>query len=167
VQARAISSSSVIVQWEPPTKPNGELTGYIVYYTVADGSEKTLPFTSWQTDNTATGRTTSITLKGLLSDANYAIRVQAKNVKGAGDLSAPIFVITTHGSRDPVYPGSRPPLFSVPGQPVNLQASAIGAHKMLLTWDEPLSGAEILGYVVQHKKAGSGKEWKGTKIYPK
>jgi hypothetical protein len=34
---------------------------------------------------------------------------------------------------------------------------------MLLTWDEPLSGAEILGYVVQHKKAGSGKEWKGIK----
>ena len=84
----------MLIQWEPPQKSNGELTSYIVYYT-HDASQ---PFSAWSREETASGRATSTTVKSLKPDSIYSIRVQAQNAKGAGPLSQPISVVTTHGS---------------------------------------------------------------------
>ncbi|KAF2980216.1 hypothetical protein EK904_000569 [Melospiza melodia maxima] len=48
VQARMLSASTMLVQWEQPEEPNGQIRGYRVYYT----TDPHLPLSMWQKHNT-------------------------------------------------------------------------------------------------------------------
>ena len=93
LQGHSKSSTSIFVTWGqvPPSKQNGVILNYTVSYKEAShGSARTV---------TVDEPTNSITLKGLNEYTNYSITVFASTIKGAGIVSAPIFVITDEGSK--------------------------------------------------------------------
>ncbi|KRZ40215.1 Tyrosine-protein phosphatase Lar-like [Trichinella pseudospiralis] len=129
VHSRAVSVSSIMVQWEPPEKPNGFIVAYMVYYT----SQPTEPFSVWSTKEVGNERLT--TVGDLQPNVVYTVRVQARNSAGFGPVSEPVSVVTQPG---------------IPGQPQNVKATAIGARRILLTWESPLFSSDITGYVLRY-----------------
>ncbi|XP_067118377.1 tyrosine-protein phosphatase Lar-like isoform X6 [Centruroides vittatus] len=126
IQARALSSSTVVIQWDPPKEPNGQVTGYKVYYTI----KPNLPTSAWMTQNVDNNQLT--TISGLLPLNIYTVRVQAFTSRGPGPLSGPIQVKTQVG---------------VPSQPVNLRATSTSSTTVHLTWMRPShTGESITGY---------------------
>ena len=93
LQGHSNSSTSIFVTWGqvPPSEQNGVILNYTVSYKEASiGSAKTV---------TVDEPTNSTTLKGLNEYTNYSITVFASTIKGAGIVSAPIFVITDEDSK--------------------------------------------------------------------
>ena len=93
VQGHNVSSISILVQWGnvPAADQNGIILSYIVTY-------KSIPHGSPQT-KVVSAPTTETTLTSLNEYTNYSITVSASTVKGAGRISAPIFVITDEDSK--------------------------------------------------------------------
>ncbi|GIY79174.1 tyrosine-protein phosphatase Lar [Caerostris extrusa] len=126
VQATPLSTSTVVVQWDPPKEPNGQVTGYKVYYTLNPHT----PTQSWLSQIVDNNQLT--TISDLKTHAIYTIRVQAFTSRGPGPLSAPIQVKTQQG---------------VPSQPSNLRATPTSATTVQLTWTRPShTGENIVGY---------------------
>ncbi|VDN52888.1 unnamed protein product, partial [Dracunculus medinensis] len=73
VQARALNRNSILVRWDPPEKPNGQITLEV------------------KSDELIT------TLHDLEIEQTYYISVQAKNSKGLSPASKLVTVITKHG----------------------------------------------------------------------
>ncbi|ERE72245.1 receptor-type tyrosine-protein phosphatase S-like protein [Cricetulus griseus] len=86
VQARMLSATTMIVQWEEPVEPNGLIRGYRVYYTM----EPEHPVGNWQKHNVDDSLLT--TVGSLLEDETYTVRVLAFTSVGDGPLSDPIQV---------------------------------------------------------------------------
>ena len=88
VQGHSTSSTSILVQWSnvPAADQNGAILSYTVTY-------KALPSGSPQTKVVSAPKT-RVTLTGLNEYANYSITVFASTIKGDGNLSEPIVVIT-------------------------------------------------------------------------
>uniref|UniRef100_A0A4W6C3R3 Receptor-type tyrosine-protein phosphatase F n=1 Tax=Lates calcarifer TaxID=8187 RepID=A0A4W6C3R3_LATCA len=84
VQARMLSSSTMLVQWEPPEEPNGQIRGYRIYYS----SLHDAPLSAWQKHNTDDSQLT--TISGLTTDITYSLRVLAFTSVGDGPPSDPI-----------------------------------------------------------------------------
>ena len=82
-----------MVQWG--NVPAAEQNGIILSYTV---SYWELPYGSPQS-KVVNASTTELILTGLDEYTNYSITVFASNVKGDGNVSAPIFVITDEDSK--------------------------------------------------------------------
>ncbi|XP_060038056.1 receptor-type tyrosine-protein phosphatase S [Erinaceus europaeus] len=116
VQARMLSASTMIIQWEEPVEPNGLVRGYRVYYTM----EPQHPVSSWQKHNVDDSLLT--TVGSLLEDETYTVRVLAFTSVGDGPLSEPIQVKTQQG---------------VPGQPMNFRAEAKSETSISLSWSPP------------------------------
>ncbi|KAJ7308438.1 hypothetical protein JRQ81_008986 [Phrynocephalus forsythii] len=116
VQARMLSASTMIIQWEEPVEPNGQIRGYRVYYTM----EPDQPVSNWQKHNVDDSLLT--TVSSLLEQETYTVRVLAFTSVGDGPLSDPIQVKTQQG---------------VPGQPMNFRAEAKSESSILLTWSPP------------------------------
>ncbi|VDM91841.1 unnamed protein product, partial [Onchocerca ochengi] len=129
VQARALSRSSILVRWEPPEKPNGQITGYIVHYT---DLEPTTSHSLWKTHETKSDELIT-TIANLKFESTYYIHVQAKNAKGLSPMSQLATVITKQG---------------IPGQPTSLTAKVLDSHRIQLTWDKPLHSYNIIGYSI-------------------
>ncbi|CAL1265790.1 unnamed protein product [Larinioides sclopetarius] len=126
LQASPLSTSTVVVQWDPPKEPNGQVTGYKVYYTLTPHS----PTQSWTSQTVDNNQLT--TISDLKTHAIYTMRVQAFTSRGPGPLSAPIQVKTQLG---------------VPSQPTNLKANPTSATTVQLTWTRPThTGENIIGY---------------------
>ncbi|GFU37481.1 tyrosine-protein phosphatase Lar [Nephila pilipes] len=126
VQATPLSTSTVVVQWDPPKEPNGQVTGYKVYYTINPHS----PTQTWLSQIVDNNQLT--TISDMKTHAIYTIRVQAFTSRGPGPLSAPIQVKTQQG---------------VPSQPANLRATPTSATTVQLTWSRPSNtGENIIGY---------------------
>ncbi|XP_076625269.1 tyrosine-protein phosphatase Lar isoform X7 [Colletes latitarsis] len=126
VQARPLSSSTVVIQWNEPETPNGQVTGYKVYYT----TDWNQPMASWEYQMVDNNQLT--TLSDLTPYMIYTIRVQALTSVGPGPLSLPVQVKTQQG---------------VPSQPEMLTAVEIGETKVVLQWSKPaLSAENILSY---------------------
>ena len=87
------SSTSIFVQWKQV--PDADQNGVILSYTV---TYKALPGGSGQTKNVTAPRTDA-TLEGLNEYTNYSITVFASTVKGGGNKSLPIVVITDEDSK--------------------------------------------------------------------
>ncbi|XP_051855912.1 receptor-type tyrosine-protein phosphatase F isoform X12 [Antechinus flavipes] len=113
VQARMLSASTMLVQWEPPDEPNGLVRGYRVYYT----PDALLPLSSWHKHNTDDSHLT--TVGSLVTGITYSIRVLAFTAVGDGPPSPPIQVKTQQG---------------VPAQPADFQAEAESDTRVLLSW---------------------------------
>ena len=93
MQGHNTSSSSILVEWGevPPADQNGIILRYTVTY-------KALPGGSYKTV-VVNAPTTETTLRGLNEYTNYSITVFASTVKGDGNASAPIVVITDEDSK--------------------------------------------------------------------
>uniref|UniRef100_A0A1I8EKM6 protein-tyrosine-phosphatase n=1 Tax=Wuchereria bancrofti TaxID=6293 RepID=A0A1I8EKM6_WUCBA len=136
VQARALSRNSILVRWEPPKKPNGQITGYIIHYT---NLEPTTPYNLWRTQETKSDELIA-TIANLESESIYYIHVQARNAKGLSPMSSRATVFTRQG---------------IPGQPAGLTAKVLDSHRIQLTWDKPLHSYNIIGYSI-HFNASTG-----------
>ena len=92
VQGHSISSTSIFVQWSnvPAADQNGVILSYTVTY-------EALPGDSPQT-KVVSAPTTTVTLTGLNEFTNYSITVFASTVKGDGNVSEPVIVITDEDS---------------------------------------------------------------------
>ncbi|XP_049275010.1 receptor-type tyrosine-protein phosphatase delta isoform X2 [Rhipicephalus sanguineus] len=126
LQARTLSSSTVVVQWDPPKEPNGQVMGYNVYYT----TQPSIPTQSWSAQTVDNNQLT--TISNLTPQTIYTIRVQAFTSRGPGPFSSPVQVKTQQG---------------VPSQPRNLKAVAVSPTAIQLNWTRPLDPAEtVVGY---------------------
>lgn len=91
VQARMLSSSTMVVQWDNPEEANGQIRGFRVYYT----SDPHLPFSMWQKHNVVDNLLT--TIGGLTTGITYSIRVLAFTSVGDGPPSNMVQVKTQQG----------------------------------------------------------------------
>ena len=93
VSGHNTSSTSILVQWGevPPADQNGIIQSYTVTY-------KALPSGSPQTVE-VNAPTRQATLRSLNEYTNYSITVFASTVKGGGNISNPIIVITDEDSK--------------------------------------------------------------------
>ncbi|XP_038616596.1 receptor-type tyrosine-protein phosphatase F isoform X11 [Tachyglossus aculeatus] len=140
VQARMLSASTMLVQWEPPEEPNGQIRGYRVYYT----TDSHLPLNSWQKHNTDDSHLT--TVGNLITGITYSIRVLAFTSVGDGPPSDIIQVKTQQG---------------VPAQPADFQAEAESDTRILLTWLLPPQ-ERIIKYELLYWEGEDGKQEKVT-----
>ncbi|XP_069366897.1 receptor-type tyrosine-protein phosphatase F isoform X14 [Paralichthys olivaceus] len=133
VQARMLSASTMLVQWEPPEEPNGQIRGYRVYYS----SDLTAPLSAWQKHNTDDSSLT--TISGLTPDITYSLRVLGFTSVGDGPPSDILQVKTQQG---------------VPAQPSSFEAEAELDTRIMLTWLWPVQGP-ITKYELQYWETGS------------
>ncbi|XP_072261190.1 receptor-type tyrosine-protein phosphatase S isoform X9 [Pyxicephalus adspersus] len=138
VQARMLTSTTMIIQWEEPVEPNGQIRGYRVYYTM----EPDQPVSNWLKYNV--DHTLLTTIGNLLEHETYTVRVLAFTSVGDGPLSDPIQVKTQQG---------------VPGQPMNFRAEAKSETSISLTWSPPRQDS-IVKYEVIYKEGEKGPEIK-------
>ncbi|NXN48911.1 DCC protein, partial [Rynchops niger] len=80
---------AVIVSWQPPLDANGKITAYILFYTL----DKNAPIDDWIMESISGDRLTH-QIADLNLDTVYYFRIQARNAKGVGPLSDPIFFRT-------------------------------------------------------------------------
>ncbi|XP_074190679.1 receptor-type tyrosine-protein phosphatase F isoform X13 [Rhinolophus sinicus] len=113
VQARMLSASTMLVQWEPPEEPNGLVRGYRVYYT----PDSRRPLSAWHKHNTDAGLLT--TVGSMLPGITYSLRVLAFTAVGDGPPSPTIQVKTQQG---------------VPAQPADFQAEVESDTRIQLSW---------------------------------
>ncbi|XP_067423942.1 receptor-type tyrosine-protein phosphatase F isoform X5 [Emydura macquarii macquarii] len=138
VQARMLSASTMLVQWEQPEEPNGQIRGYRVYYT----TDPHLPLSMWQKHNTDDSHLT--TVGSLITGTTYSIRVLAFTSVGDGPPSDIIQVKTQQG---------------VPAQPADFQAEAESDTRILLTW-LPASQERITKYELLYWEGEEGSQHK-------
>lgn len=81
IQARMLNADTMLVQWEPPEEPNGQIRGYRVFYSPEAGA----PLSSWQTHDTDDSQLTNIS--SLVPGITYGLRVLAFTSVGDGPLS--------------------------------------------------------------------------------
>ena len=93
VSGHNTSSTSIFVHWDQV--PAAHQNGAILYYTI---SYRALPSGSVQT-RSVSAPANQTTLSGLKKYTNYSITVFASTIKGAGNVSAPIFIVTDEDSK--------------------------------------------------------------------
>ena len=93
VQGHNMSSKSILVQWDsvPAENRNGIIISYTVTYMELPGGSTI--------SQRVYAATTQATLTGLNKYTNYSIDVLASTLKGNGNSSEPIIVITGEDSR--------------------------------------------------------------------
>ncbi|XP_043358515.1 receptor-type tyrosine-protein phosphatase S isoform X21 [Dermochelys coriacea] len=141
VQGRMLSGTTMIIQWEEPVEPNGQIRGYRVYYTM----EPDQPVSNWQKHNVDDSLLT--TVGSLLEDETYTVRVLAFTSVGDGPLSDPIQVKTQQG---------------VPGQPMNFQAEAKTETSIRVSWSPPRQEI-IVKYELGYREGDRGREVSATR----
>ncbi|XP_021108498.1 receptor-type tyrosine-protein phosphatase delta isoform X26 [Heterocephalus glaber] len=140
VQARMLSSTTILVQWKEPEEPNGQIQGYRVYYTM----DPTQHVNNWMKHNVADSQIT--TIGNLVPQRTYSVKVLAFTSIGDGPLSGDIQVITQTG---------------VPGQPLNFKAEPESETSILLSWMPPRSDT-IASYELVYKDGERGEEQRIT-----
>ncbi|KAM6938873.1 protein tyrosine phosphatase receptor type Fa [Lycodopsis pacificus] len=127
IQVRMLSSSTMLVQWEPPEEPNGQIRGYRVYYS----PDHDAPLSAWQKHNTDDSQLT--TISGLTADITYSLRVLGFTSVGDGPPSDVLQIKTQQG---------------VPAQPSGFEAEAELDSRIMMTWlwpvQDPIIGFELL-----------------------
>ncbi|XP_031233586.1 receptor-type tyrosine-protein phosphatase delta isoform X37 [Mastomys coucha] len=140
VQARMLSSTTILVQWKEPEEPNGQIQGYRVYYTM----DPTQHVNNWMKHNVADSQIT--TIGNLVPQKTYSVKVLAFTSIGDGPLSSDIQVITQTG---------------VPGQPLNFKAEPESETSILLSWTPPRSDT-IASYELVYRDGEQGEEQRIT-----
>ncbi|XP_036925547.1 receptor-type tyrosine-protein phosphatase F isoform X7 [Sturnira hondurensis] len=141
VQARMLSASTMLVQWEPPEEPNGLVRGYRVYYS----ADSRRPLSAWHKHNTDAGLLT--TVGSLLPGITYSLRVLAFTAVGDGPPSPTIQVKTQQG---------------VPAQPADFQAEAESDTRIQLSWLLPPQERIIMYELVYWAAEDEGQQHKVT-----
>ncbi|XP_051996644.1 receptor-type tyrosine-protein phosphatase F-like isoform X2 [Xyrauchen texanus] len=133
VQARMLSATTMLVQWEPPEEPNGQIRGYRVYYT----SDLHLLLSTWQKHNTEDSSLT--TISGLVPNITYGLLVLAFTSVGDGPPSDLLQVKTQQG---------------VPAQPTGFEAEVELDTQIMLSWLWPVQD-QITTYELIYWEANS------------
>ncbi|XP_041059665.1 receptor-type tyrosine-protein phosphatase delta-like isoform X1 [Carcharodon carcharias] len=136
VQARMLSATTMLIQWEEPEEPNGQIRGYRVYYTM----EPQQPVSNWQKHNLDDSLLT--TVANLIPQTTYSVKVLAFTSVGDGPLSSEIQVKTQQG---------------VPGQPLNFKATPKSETSIELLWTAPRED-KVISYELYYRDEELGKE---------
>ncbi|XP_025990804.2 neogenin isoform X6 [Solenopsis invicta] len=94
--------TSVLLRWQPPKQPNGQITGYLIIYSTDN--------TKWDRDwlvEGVIGDKVDATVKGLHPNTLYYFKIQARNSKGYGPFSTTISFKTpqSNGMDDELHDG--------------------------------------------------------------
>uniref|UniRef100_A0A7N8XBY3 protein-tyrosine-phosphatase n=1 Tax=Mastacembelus armatus TaxID=205130 RepID=A0A7N8XBY3_9TELE len=135
IQAQIISQNTMMVRWEEPEEPNGQIKGYRVYYTM-DNSQ---PMSLWQIHNVQDSIIT--TIQSLVPQETYTIKVLAFTSVGDGPFSEPIHVKVLQG---------------VPGQPSKFQVGAVSDTSIELTWEPAYEKEGIINYELRYREGSFG-----------
>ncbi|XP_026230837.1 receptor-type tyrosine-protein phosphatase S-like isoform X1 [Anabas testudineus] len=135
VHAHIISENTVMVRWEEPEEPNGQVKGYRVYYTM----DPSRPMNEWQIHNVQDSVIT--TIQNLVTSETYTIQVLAFTSVGDGPFSDPIHV--------KVMPG-------VPGQPGKFKVGKVTDTSIELTWEPAYTKEGIVNYELLYKPVKFG-----------
>ncbi|XP_044074249.1 receptor-type tyrosine-protein phosphatase S-like isoform X9 [Siniperca chuatsi] len=135
VQAHIISQNTVMVRWEEPEEPNGQVKGYRVYYT----TDPSRPMNEWQIHNVQDSVIT--TIQNLVTSETYTIQVLAFTSVGDGPFSDPVHV--------KVMPG-------VPGQPGKFKVGRVTDTSIELTWEPAYTKEGIVNYELLYKPVKFG-----------
>ncbi|XP_053083607.1 receptor-type tyrosine-protein phosphatase F isoform X3 [Pangasianodon hypophthalmus] len=142
VQARMLSSSTMLVQWEPPEEPNGQIHGYRIYYTTDPDAQ----LSAWLKHNTDDSRLT--TISGLITNVTYSLRVLGFTSVGDGPPSDVLQVKTQQG---------------VPAQPSGFEAEVEPDARIVLKWLWPVQEPITL-YELHYWESGSDNKIRVTFI---
>ncbi|XP_034744863.1 receptor-type tyrosine-protein phosphatase S-like isoform X20 [Etheostoma cragini] len=135
VQAHIISPNTVMVRWEEPEEPNGQVKGYRVYYTM----DPSRMMSEWQIHNVQDSLIT--TIQNLVTSETYTIQVLAFTSVGDGPFSDPVHV--------KVMPG-------VPGQPGKFKVGKVADTSIELTWEPAYTKEGIVNYELLYKPVKFG-----------
>ncbi|XP_054888581.1 receptor-type tyrosine-protein phosphatase S-like isoform X4 [Poeciliopsis prolifica] len=135
VQAHVISENTVMVRWEEPEEPNGQVKGYRVYYTM----DPSRAINEWQIHNVQDSVIT--TIQNLISSETYTIQVLAFTSVGDGPFSDPVHVKVLRG---------------VPGQPGKFKVGKVTDTSIELTWDPVYTKEKIVNYELLYKPVKFG-----------
>ncbi|KAM4604981.1 receptor-type tyrosine-protein phosphatase S-like [Polymixia lowei] len=135
VQAGIISQNTVMVRWEEPEEPNGQVKGYRVYYTM----DPSRPINEWQIHNVQDSVIT--TIQNLVPSETYTVQVLAFTSVGDGPFSDPVHV--------KVMPG-------VPGQPGKFKVGKVTDTSIELTWEPAYTKEGIVNYELLYKPVKFG-----------
>ncbi|KAJ8332433.1 hypothetical protein SKAU_G00426060 [Synaphobranchus kaupii] len=116
VSYQNISSSSILLLWEPPLNPNGKITHYTTYMLDLNTKEAFQRVTN----------ETSIILSGLKKYNSYKLRVAASTAMGESALSDEddVFAVTLEDEPD--------------SPPVNLTVYNVSASSATIAWSPPV-----------------------------
>ncbi|XP_061694306.1 receptor-type tyrosine-protein phosphatase S-like isoform X6 [Syngnathoides biaculeatus] len=135
VQAHIISQNTVMVRWEEPEEPNGQVKGYRVYYTM----DPSRPMNEWKIHNVQDSVIT--TIQSLVTSETYTLQVLAFTSVGDGPFSDPVHV--------KVMPG-------VPGQPGKFKIGRVTDTSIELTWEPAYTKEGIINYELLYKPVRFG-----------
>uniref|UniRef100_A0A673AFX3 protein-tyrosine-phosphatase n=1 Tax=Sphaeramia orbicularis TaxID=375764 RepID=A0A673AFX3_9TELE len=154
VQAHIISQNTVMVRWEEPEEPNGQVKGYRVYYTM----DPSRPMNEWQIHNVQDSVIT--TIQNLVASETYTIQVLAFTSVGDGPASDPVHV--------KVMPGGQ-------SAPEGVSCESASSTSLRVSWKPPpMEGqnGKLAGYELSYQRVsgaqggGQGQEVKGLTIPP-
>ncbi|CAD6185909.1 unnamed protein product [Caenorhabditis auriculariae] len=138
--------TTITVQYDPPTIPNGNITKYIIYYTPLDdqdpahqlGQVQSKPINAWQNVHDVNDKEgpRKVDIKDFVqTDTAYAVVVQAINDDGPGPYSNQYTVRTMSRARE--------------GPPVDLRVEPDGQRSAAVEWKEPTtSDVPPIGYEI-------------------
>ncbi|XP_036356590.1 protein sidekick-2-like isoform X5 [Octopus sinensis] len=138
VKVVAVSTNSVNVTWQPPTKSswNGILKGYIVEYCKENNAEFKVKVSFDPNSSTIWKELTDLD-----KFVTYEFRILAYNKKGNGPTSKPVMY----------FVGYAPPSAA----PLNVTSVAVSGSEIKVSWSPPLKSTqngEISGYkVIYHR----------------
>ncbi|XP_029970714.1 receptor-type tyrosine-protein phosphatase S isoform X2 [Salarias fasciatus] len=135
VQAHIVSENTVMVRWEEPEEPNGQVKGYRVYYTM----DPSRPMNEWQIHNVQDSVIT--TIQNLVTSETYTIQVLAFTSVGDGPFSDPVHVKVVRG---------------VPGQPGKFRVGKVTDTSIELTWESAYTNEKIVNYELLYKPVKFG-----------
>ncbi|KAK7945762.1 hypothetical protein WMY93_001490 [Mugilogobius chulae] len=135
VQAHIISANTVMVRWEEPEEPNGQVKGYRVYYTM----DPSRPMNEWQIHNVQDSVIT--TVQHLVASETYTIQVLAFTSVGDGPASDPVHVKVTPG---------------VPGQPGKFRVGKVTDTSIELIWEPAYTKESIINYELLYRPVKFG-----------
>ncbi|KAM6920954.1 receptor-type tyrosine-protein phosphatase S isoform 6-T6 [Xenentodon cancila] len=137
IKAQILPQNTMMVQWEEPEEPNGQIKGYRVYYTM----DNSRPMSLWQIHNVQDSIIT--TIQSLVPQETYTIKVLAFTSVGDGPFSDPIQVKVVQG---------------VPGQPSKFQVGAVSDTSIELTWEPAYEKEGIIKYELRYKEGNFGSQ---------
>ncbi|XP_072297386.1 receptor-type tyrosine-protein phosphatase S-like isoform X6 [Eucyclogobius newberryi] len=141
VQAHIISANTVMVRWEEPEEPNGQVKGYRVYYTM----DPSRLMNEWQIHNVQDSVIT--TVQNLIASETYTIQVLAFTSVGDGPASDPVHVKVTPG---------------VPGQPGKFRVGKVTDTNIELIWEPAYTKESIVNYELLYRPVKFGRVEKLT-----
>ncbi|KFM76351.1 hypothetical protein X975_12770, partial [Stegodyphus mimosarum] len=85
-------ATSIALTWQPPKQPNGQISGYVIFYT----TDNTQRDRDWVQEGVIGDKLSTI-LRNLLPDTTYYFKIQARNAKGYGPFSSEVVYKTPPG----------------------------------------------------------------------